>query len=164
MEIFIQNLHEGIHELEEEIPAGQIELPERELYPNPLKLKIFIDKLENIFRFKIRISTKAHYTCDRCLDEFDQDFEIMIEQIYQLGHSELDEDEEIELLPEDTREIDISPAISEAFLINRPIKLLCNETCRGLCVDCGTNLNHEKCNCADKKIDPRFEKLKSLLK
>jgi len=164
MKISIRDLSEGIHEFTKQITHQDLKLIEAEEYPAPLYIDIFIDRIEQIFRFKIGIKTKACYKCDRCLDDFNFNFEEKAEQIYQLGHSELDEDSEIIILPENTIEIDITPAILDILLINRPLKLLCREDCKGLCVNCGVNLNNETCNCQNQKADPRLEKLKAFLK
>jgi uncharacterized protein len=97
------------------------------------------------------------------LENYNHGFNETIEQLYQLGHSELDSDE-IEILPENSKEIDISKTIHDVFILNRPIRLLCSDTCKGLCINCGINLNKKTCDCHKENIDPRLEKLKSLLK
>jgi uncharacterized protein len=162
--IFIHDLSEGIHEFNLQVQAGEIELSNKEFYPYPLLLKIIVDKIHDVYRFKIHIHTQARYTCDRCLDEYETGFSETVEQIYQLGHSELDADEEIEILPEGTREIDISKAIQDTFLMSRPLQLLCREDCKGLCTECGANWNHQTCSCTTRPVDPRLEKLKMLIK
>ncbi len=162
--IFIHDLSEGIHEFNLEVNAEDLELYNKEFYPYPLALKIIVDKIHDIFRFQINIHTQARYKCDRCLDEYETEFDDKVEQIYQLGHSELDEDEEIEILPEGTREIDISKAIQDTFLMSRPLQLLCKEDCKGLCAQCGANWNHQSCSCTTRQIDPRLEKLKMLIR
>ena len=164
MKVFVKDLGEGLHELHEEVPAGVLPLPDPESYPNPVIIDLVIDRLENIYRIKISIRTKAKLICDRCLDDYDYEFQEMTEQIYQVGSGTLDDDEEVEILPVDAREIDVSGAISDVFLMSRSIRLLCSEDCKGLCPHCGTNLNHKKCKCDRDIIDPRLEKLKSLLK
>ena len=163
MIIDIKDLKEGINEFEEVVPSENYKLQEREFYPNPISLKIFVDRLESLFRFKISVSTESVFSCDRCLEKFKTDFDETIEHLYQLGHSELDSDE-IEYLPDSSKEIDISKPIQDAFVLNRPIQLLCKKDCKGLCLNCGVNLNKKSCNCQQDEIDPRFEKLKSLLK
>jgi uncharacterized protein len=40
------------------------------------------------------------------------------------------------------------------------MKPLCSEACKGLCPQCGTNLNRGSCECQNKWHDPRFEKLR----
>jgi uncharacterized protein len=163
MIIAIKDLNEGINEFEQNLPSENYKIPDSEFYPNPLSLKIFVDKLESLFRFKISVYTDAVFSCDRCLENYKSNFNETIEQLYQLGHSELDSDE-IEILPDNSKEIDISKTIHDVFILNRPIRLLCRKNCKGLCVNCGVNLNNKNCGCQQEAIDPRFEKLKSLLK
>lgn len=159
----IKDINEGINEFERVVPSQDYELLESGFYPNQLKLNIFIDRLNNLFRFKITVSTKAVFACDRCLKKFDSDFNHKIEQIYKLGSGDLESDE-IEVLPQNCKEIDISQAIQDIFILNRPIQLFCQKECKGLCVRCGANLNEQICECQRDEIDPRLEKLKSLLK
>jgi uncharacterized protein len=42
------------------------------------------------------------------------------------------------------------------------MKPLCTTACKGLCPQCGTNLNTGRCDCTAKWIDPRLEALKNL--
>ncbi|NLY09922.1 MAG: DUF177 domain-containing protein [Tissierellia bacterium] len=44
-----------------------------------------------------------------------------------------------------------------------PQKSVCDSECKGICSNCGCNLNTETCDCADEVIDPRLEVLKGLL-
>jgi uncharacterized protein len=163
MNIAVKDLNEGINEFETSVSSENYKLPESDHYPNQLLLKIFVDRLEDLFRFKISVTTDAVFSCDRCLEQYSTTFSETIEQLYQLGSSELESDE-IEVLPENSKEIDISKTIHDVFIINRPIRLLCSEDCKGLCVNCGINLNKKNCDCHLDSIDPRLEKLKSLLK
>ena len=163
MIIAIKDLKEGINEFEEIVPSEKYDLNESEFYPNSLSLKIFVDRLESLFRFKISASTEAVFSCDRCLENYKSGFNGNIEHLFQLGHSELDSDE-IEYLPNNSKEIDLSKTIQDVFILNRPIQLLCKKKCKGLCISCGVDLNKKSCNCQEDNIDPRFEKLKSLLK
>jgi len=163
MIIAIKDLKEGINEFEKIVPSENYKLQESEFYPNSISLKIFVDRLESLFRFKISVSTESVFCCDRCLENYKIDFDETIEHFYQLGHSELDSDE-IEYLPDNSQEIDISRVIQEVFVLNRPFQMLCKKNCKGLCVSCGVDLNKKSCNCHKSDVDPRFEKLKSLLK
>jgi uncharacterized protein len=43
------------------------------------------------------------------------------------------------------------------------MKPLCAEDCRGLCPECGVNLNRTACECTPKREDPRLAPLKQLL-
>lgn len=52
-------------------------------------------------------------------------------------------------------------ALNEIFL-NFPMKILCNEDCKGICVVCGCNRNKEECHCEQVTGDIRFAGLKNL--
>lgn len=48
------------------------------------------------------------------------------------------------VIPEDGN-VDFAPLVREYLLLEVPIKLLCRENCRGLCPECGENLNVSLC-------------------
>jgi len=52
-------------------------------------------------------------------------------------------------------------ALDEIYM-NVPMKVLCKESCQGICKVCGANLNQETCNCEDDNVDPRLAGLKDL--
>jgi len=60
--------------------------------------------------------------------------------------------------------IDLGDLVREQFYLALPMKPLCAEACKGLCPQCGTNLNRGACECRTGWQDPRFEKLKALKK
>lgn len=41
--------------------------------------------------------------------------------------------------------IDMDEDIRQEVMINLPTRILCRPDCKGLCMDCGTNLNKEEC-------------------
>ena len=41
--------------------------------------------------------------------------------------------------------LDLSSAVSQYLSLQSPINKKCVEDCRGLCIDCGVNLNIEEC-------------------
>jgi len=163
MKVNIQKLSEGIHEVSEELSAEDLGLSQSIKTSENLELNAFVDKFEDSFRIKLNIKAKLIEQCDKCLEEFSIEIDESGEQIYQVGEGDYTDDD-IEVLPDNTREIDLSKLINEVFLINRPIQKICREDCRGLCPDCGKSLNQTTCNCKSERIDPRLEKLKSLIK
>jgi uncharacterized protein len=80
--------------------------------------------------------------CARCLgeaqaplhSEFDELFEFRWKATADSGL----------VLPEDAS-IDLEPLAYEYFMIELPIKPVCREDCKGLCEECGANLNLETC-------------------
>ena len=108
----------------------------------------------------------AAATCARCLErrpyELDQDFSIILTPETRLKG-------EIELAPGDLTqsfysgtEIDLTPLVYEQVLLALPTRPLCAEECRGLCPQCGVNLNTGQCACTTDSGDPRLAVLRSL--
>ena len=46
-------------------------------------------------------------------------------------------------------EIDLTDDIREDILISFPVKFRCSENCKGLCTECGQNLNEDECSCSE---------------
>ena len=53
--------------------------------------------------------------------------------------------------------------MDEQFYLALPMKPLCREACKGLCPNCGTNLNEATCDCQVRWEDPRLAALKALM-
>lgn len=62
----------------------------------------------------------------------------------------------------DERQIPLRKLAVEQVQLAIPMKPLCDESCRGLCVGCGANRNREQCACDTKVTDPRWEGLSAL--
>jgi uncharacterized protein len=75
--------------------------------------------------------------------------------------SENDKMDVVYLHPE-TDTINLTDDIRDYALLAIPMKSLCSENCKGLCPNCGANLNDGPCKCKEEKIDPRWEPLLKL--
>ncbi len=73
-------------------------------------------------------------------------------------------DEEVMRLSHEGRgvEINLMALLWEEFLLALPEKILCRADCRGLCRNCGQNVNNGPCACRPDDLDPRLEKLRGL--
>ncbi|MCK7489366.1 MAG: DUF177 domain-containing protein [Anaerotruncus sp.] len=43
--------------------------------------------------------------------------------------------------------IDLAPHLREEIILSMPIRLLCKDDCKGICPDCGKDLNTGECIC-----------------
>jgi uncharacterized protein len=59
-------------------------------------------------------------------------------------------------------EIDVSALVQEQILLTLPSRPLCREDCKGLCAQCGTNLNLQPCECRPLRSDSRLSVLVTL--
>jgi uncharacterized protein len=59
--------------------------------------------------------------------------------------------------------IDLAPIVREEGILAVPMHAICRPDCKGLCDQCGQNLNQATCECEHEHIDPRLASLRILL-
>lgn len=97
--------------------------------------------------------------CDRCLKQFRQEYTMHFEHILV---QKLNSDNDDYLVCADGV-LDLEDTVRTDVLLELPGKVLCSEDCKGLCCQCGKNLNEGSCTCEKKQIDPRLAVLSQLL-
>lgn len=127
----------------------------------PVVAQGVIRNTAGVLLMKGSLTTSIHGICDRCATEFDRDIEFPIDVVLvtELSNEE-NEDEWVFPLVGDSADLD--DIVRTVFVLNLDSKLLCRDDCKGLCYQCGKNLNNGPCNC-QKELDPRFAALKQLL-
>ena len=60
--------------------------------------------------------------------------------------------------------VDLTDLLVQDIISSLPIQPLCSEDCKGLCQECGANLNRETCDCDKEQVNERFAALKDLFK
>lgn len=96
--------------------------------------------------------------CFRCLDPIEHVMEMEIEELYAFNsHADT------EFRVGDDGILDLGGLLRAEALIEQSHRQLCKPDCKGLCPECGANLNHETCTCQVDMIDPRLAILKTLL-
>ena len=134
--------------------------------PSDLAFEIHKDK--DRFRLVGTVAAELELSCSRCLEPFRLPIAAPFDVRY-LPASEAPADVDREVDDEDletsyyrNHEIDLNELLREQFYLALPMKPLCGEDCRGLCAQCGTNLNAGSCDCAPVWDDPRLAALKGL--
>ncbi len=97
--------------------------------------------------------------CVRCLVEISGQQQIDIQELYAYPDRNATEDE-VSRLEGDL--LDLEPLLRDDVVIDLPYQPLCREDCRGLCAECGADLNKEPNHAHNPAIDPRWEKLRAL--
>ena len=115
------------------------------------------------------IQISVSMRCSRCVGDFAYPLDIAFKEEY-IPAEELDPEADHELTGSELNigfytndEIDTGELVKEQVLLAVPMKPLCSMECRGICPECGTNLNEGLCNCSTEKIDPRLAPLKRLM-
>lgn len=120
------DLEEVIEGSELGIEIGQIH------YPQPIRVNAHVERDKDVLRIDCKIEGLIKQTCSRCLCEVNSSIDKRVDLIHKLGNEhtvELDDD------------------IKDAIMLDYPIKILCREDCKGLCAECGKNLNEGTCGC-----------------
>jgi uncharacterized protein len=135
----------------------------------PVRLVFDISKDGKQFHLVGRVDTTLGLACGRCLDPFSFRADLPFDLLY-LPHTENVAEGEIEVEDDDLttafyqdQQIDLGQLVREQLYLALPMKPLCRESCRGLCPECGTNLNTGTCRCVREWTDPRLESLRSLV-
>ena len=52
------------------------------LFTNNIDVEVEVQKFSDKYFIKVKVKTLAHYSCDRCLDDFDKPFKTTFQLIY----------------------------------------------------------------------------------
>ncbi len=84
--------------------------------------------------------------CRRCVKPFEIDVDTTLNLFFSFNNESSGQDEE-DAQSYDGETLDISEDARQALLLEIPMWPLCSETCEGLCLHCGTELNAGVCSC-----------------
>lgn len=110
-----------------------------------------------------QLSCKVSYVgfCDRCLKETAIPYVVNINRTI-VSSLENEDNDDITVVPD--MQLNLDDFCYADIVMSLPTKVLCNDSCRGLCPDCGKNLNEGDCGCSKREVDPRLAALAELLK
>jgi uncharacterized protein len=98
--------------------------------------------------------------CVRCLKDFSHHLTWEITELYAFHNKPVDESGLI--LPE-SAQIDLAPILREYALLEIPISPIHDPDCKGLCIECGQDLNIMDCGHNQHPDESPFSELKNLL-
>ena len=168
--------NEFFHEFEENpqdfpIIAEMVKNRECE-FLGPLNIRLKAFRIRDFFEVQGTFSTRISLTCSRCLKHYEtplvSDFELTYTKEIP-GLSDVFTEEEIELKVEEIglmyfegEEINLEQGIQEQVVMAFPLQPLCAENCKGLCSQCGLDLNMGDCECKREPVSNQFAVLKKL--
>lgn len=101
--------------------------------------------------------------CDRCLKGVEVPFELDFQKYVKL-EEEVSDEESDETNYIDGYYLDVDKLLYNEILVGWPMKVLCSESCKGICSVCGQNLNEGTCDCEDTGLDPRMSVIRDVFK
>lgn len=116
-----------------------------------------------------KLSSLIGCSCSRCLLDFDQPVELDVQEEFLpwvnvntgaklASPSEFNEDFHIS----QNHILDLTEAVVQYLEMSTPMKPVCTEQCKGICLRCGVDLNEQECRCQGDQIDPRWGALLGL--
>jgi uncharacterized protein len=112
------------------------------------------------------IGTAIRFRCSCCTKEFSMPFTAVFDLSYLPQPKWTSHDAEIELRYEEMEVayydgivFDVDLMVLEQIELAIPMRFVCREDCKGLCYNCGADLNEGACLCKNEKTDSRLSVL-----
>jgi len=132
----------------------------------PCELTLRATRADDKVELSGGVSVVVGFECDRCLTNLSIPVEASFDLVYvpPVGTGDEHElgDDDLSLGYYQDGVIDIDDLTREQIELALPMARLCTEQCRGLCPECGANLNLGKCSCGEDQVDTRWAALKEL--
>ncbi len=134
----------------------------------PLEVTATAELIDGQIRVAGEFETKIEMVCARCLEPVTEEVHRQFDLFYSpvpkgtKPEEERLRDDEADIGFYEGEGIFLADVLSEQVLLAVPMKAICRSDCRGLCSQCGVNLNHEECRCETHAADPRMAPLARL--
>ncbi len=142
MQINLSHIQEGGRAYEGEEPAGILDVENDPFVraPAPVRYDLLAEVVSQELLVQGRVETELQMACSRCGEFFSTRVcDSSFLRAYELTG-------EVSL-------VDLDGDLREAILLKMPLFALCSPDCRGLCSQCGSNLNRGSCGCAPSATD-----------
>jgi uncharacterized protein len=126
----------------------------------PQGVTVTVARVTGGFLIDVSLDARVYGPCARCLREVA--LQVRAEQ-QEFAPTAKDgwEESDLSAFVEDMV-VDIAGIAREALVLALPARVLCSQSCKGLCSQCGRDLNQNTCDCASIGADERWSKLKDL--
>jgi uncharacterized protein len=141
------------------------------VFAGPLTADITVEREFDHLKVAGRVHVPTTLTCGRCLITYASAIDSSFRIIFRKETARQNEvEDETELSDDDLiastysgDEIDLAHEIEEQVAMEVPLKPLCGDGCKGLCPDCGADLNTGTCSCSREPVNLKFSALKDFI-
>ncbi len=130
--------------------------------PETVPARLTLTYVGEGYTARMDFSCRLEGACWRCLEPADLDLDVSAGDYFETvlpPIEEMTEEEEPSLWFLEDGTLNLSEWAHSAVAELLPPQILCSPECKGLCPQCGANLNFEECGCQP-PVDDRWEKLK----
>jgi len=148
----------------------QLKLPsDVNLSKGPVRSQLTVSLAGDQVKVMGELKAELELDCCRCLKSFGQSLKKNFRLEYWPDPEVKQEAERAVLNYKDlvvgfyhNDQLDLSAIVCEQIVLEIPMKLVCEKDCKGLCDQCGVDLNENECSCERRTIDPRLVALSSI--
>ncbi|HRZ40845.1 MAG TPA: DUF177 domain-containing protein [Candidatus Omnitrophota bacterium] len=134
MRIPLRNISDRGLQYSRVLTAGELDLPQDALKARgPLKVEAVFSRAGDEVLAAFEVKATYALTCSRCLEEFERQKTDRFELAFDIDSS--------------TEYVEFKDDLREELIIANSVFELCRNDCKGLCLQCGQNLNQKQCNC-----------------
>jgi uncharacterized protein len=133
-------------------------------FPEVLEIRVRVTWVEGDFLVESEVVSDGVFVCDRCTTEYRKKLKGVSKTLYTADPGKIDGDSggDVKLFNPGMEALDITQDVQDSLVLAIPFKRLCSEDCKGICPQCGVNLNERSCRCGEKEPDSRWDALKNL--
>jgi uncharacterized protein len=128
MKIHVDKIPEGGLELSEKIEPAQLSLEGEAVisFIKPIEVKANVMKTGAELFVDVSLESQVEYTCGKCLSKFEDTFRKKFNAVLEVRPAEI---------------VELNDEIRQEIILDYPMKIICKAECKGLCPNCGQNLN-----------------------
>lgn len=137
--------------------------------PTPVTGHVELIKTNEGIVARVMVSLPLVVACRRCLEAAEAMHEIAFDEVFlpsvdmETGARLATPEDEPELVIDGRNILDLTEVIRQFAVIETEDPVLCKPDCKGLCSQCGSNLNEGPCSCEQMTGDPRLAVLAQLV-
>jgi uncharacterized protein len=148
-------------------PIGEIKFSHEDAALSaPVAADFILAHRDRDLRVDGTVETAIRFRCSRCTKEFSRSCSTSFDLSYLPQPKRINGNAEIELRYEDMDvayydgiALDVNLLVLEQIELAMPMKFVCREDCKGLCYQCGADLNEGACLCKAEESDSRLSVL-----
>ncbi len=152
-------------QIDQDVEVGPVRVGDEEFTPlGPAHVSATISNTGSGVLAHGRVKLDVRAECCKCLEQFDTTIETDLEAFYSgvsVSGTAADDADEYGRIEEGW--VELGPALEAALAMEAPFAPVHSPDCRGICPQCGADLNAAACCCAPQESEGPFSALADLL-
>ncbi|MFN2525875.1 MAG: DUF177 domain-containing protein [Actinomycetota bacterium] len=140
-------------EVELRAPIGGVESAVARLAEDPISARLRLEAVVEGILVTGGVQAGLRLECARCLKDFKSDIAVEVCDLYAAAGSSED------AYRLSGTDLNLEPLLRDVLGLALPFNPLCRPDCKGLCAQCGKDLNAGPCDCKTDERDPRWDAL-----